>query len=211
MTHIQTVLQTIGTSKVISIIRGIEFEAATHVIAALKKGGVSCLEVTMNTNQSLAIIERARQDESLFVGAGTVLDVSMARESIGAGAQFVLSPLLDVNVIEYCLSHDVLPVPGVFTPTELYSAHSAGAPLLKIFPAGCVGPQYIKDLLGPFNGMKLLPVGGVSVDNTAAFMRAGSFAVGVGSYLANPELSNRKDWETITQRAKLFIEQANQR
>lgn len=211
MTHIQTVLQTIGTSKVISIIRGIEYDAAAHVIAALKKGGVSCLEVTMNTNQSLAIIEKARQDESLLVGAGTVLDVNMARECIRAGAQFVLSPLLDVNVIEYCLSHDVLPVPGVFTPTELYSAHCSGAPLLKIFPAGGVGPQYIKDLLGPFNGMKLLPVGGVSVENTAAFMKAGSFAVGVGSYLANPELSKQKDWETITQRAKLFIEQANQR
>jgi 2-dehydro-3-deoxyphosphogluconate aldolase/(4S)-4-hydroxy-2-oxoglutarate aldolase len=82
--------------------------------------------------------------------------------------------------------------------------------LLKIFPAGSVGPQYIKDLLGPFNGMKLLPVGGVSLENTAAFMQAGSFAVGVGSYLANPELSNRKDWETITQRAELFIERANQ-
>ncbi|ADY13542.1 bifunctional 4-hydroxy-2-oxoglutarate aldolase/2-dehydro-3-deoxy-phosphogluconate aldolase [Sphaerochaeta globosa] len=211
MTHIQTVLQTIGTSKVISIIRGIEYEAAANVIAALKKGGVSCLEVTMNTNQSLAIIEKARLDESLLVGAGTVLDVNMARECIRAGAQFVLSPLLDIKVIEYCLSHDVLPVPGVFTPTELYSAHRCGAPLLKIFPAGGVGPQYIKDLLGPFNGMKLLPVGGVSVENTAAFMKAGSFAVGVGSYLANPELSKQKAWETITQRAKLFIEQANQR
>lgn len=210
MRQMQTVLQTIGRSKVISIIRGIEHEAAPEVITALKKGGISCLEVTMNTNQSLAIIEQARNDESLFVGAGTVLDVNMARESIRAGAQFVLSPLLDTKVIEYCLSHDVLPVPGVFTPTELYRAHCAGAPLLKIFPAGSAGPQFIKDLLGPFKGMKLLPVGGVSLENTAAFMQAGSFAVGVGSYLANPELSKRKDWETITQRAKLFIERANQ-
>jgi 2-dehydro-3-deoxyphosphogluconate aldolase/(4S)-4-hydroxy-2-oxoglutarate aldolase len=210
MTQIQTILESIGNSKVISIIRGIEHQAAMEVISALKKGGISCLEVTMNTKQSLAIIEQARNDESLFVGAGTVLDLDMARQSISAGAQFVLSPLLDTKVIEYCLSCDVLPVPGVFTPTELYSAHCAGAPLLKIFPAGSVGPQYIKDLLGPFNGMKLLPVGGVSLENTAAFMQAGSFAVGVGSYLANPELSNRKDWETITQRAKLFIERANQ-
>lgn len=210
MTQMQTVLQTIGTSKVISIIRGIEYEAANQVILALKKGGIRCLEVTMNTNQSLSIIERARKDENLFVGAGTVLDVRMARESISAGAQFVLSPSLDVKVIEYCLSRDVLPVSGVFTPTELYTAHCAGSPLIKIFPAGSVGPQYIKDLLGPFNGMKLLPVGGVSLENTASFMRAGSFAVGVGSYLANPELSKKKDWEAITQRAKLFMEQANQ-
>jgi len=193
MTQIQTILQSIGNSKVIAIIRGIEYEAALEVMNALKKGGISCLEVTMNTKQSLAIIEQARNDESLFVGAGTVLDLDMARQSISAGAQFVLSPLLDTKVIEYCLSCDVLPVPGVFTPTELYSAHCAGAPLLKIFPAGSVGPQYIKDLLGPFNGMKLLPVGGVSLENTAAFMQAGSFAVGVGSYLANPELSNRKE------------------
>ncbi len=210
MNQIGTVLQQIGNSKVISILRGIEYQASSMVIKALQAGGISCLEVTMNTDNSLRIIEEARKLDNLIVGAGTVLTVDMARQSIAAGARFVLSPSLDVRVIEYCLDHDVLPVPGIFTPTELYTAHCAGAPLLKVFPAGSAGPQYIKDLLGPFKGMKLLPVGGVSVENTAAFMKAGSFAVGVGSYLANPQLSQQKDWETITLRAKLFIEQANQ-
>ena len=154
------------------------------------------------------MIEHASQDTNLVVGAGTVLDVESARECIRRGARFVLSPSLDVHVITYCLDHGVLPVPGVFTPTEMYTAHKAGAPLIKIFPAGSVGPQYIKDLLGPFKGMKLLPVGGVSVDNTAAFIKAGAYAVGVGSYLANPALAKEKAWETITSHAKLFLEQA---
>lgn len=210
MSQSEIVLQEIGRTKVISILRGIEYEAAPFVVKALMKGGITCLEVTMNTNQSLKIIEKSRKQNGLLVGAGTVLDVKMARESIAAGAQFVLAPSLDVKVIEYCLSRDVLPVPGIFTPTELYSAYCAGASLLKVFPAGSVGPQYIKDLLGPFNGMKLLPVGGVSVDNVSQFMKAGSYAVGVGSYLASIELSNQKDWESITQRATLFIERANQ-
>jgi 2-dehydro-3-deoxyphosphogluconate aldolase/(4S)-4-hydroxy-2-oxoglutarate aldolase len=133
----------------------------------------------------------------------------MAKQSIEAGAQFVLSPSLDLKVIEYCLKHQVLPVPGVLTPTELYTAFSHGAELLKIFPAGSLGPQYIKDLLGPFKGMKLLPVGGVSVENTSAFMRSGAYAVGVGSFLANPELAKAGDWKTITERAKQFIKEAH--
>lgn len=208
MNSIEQTLAAIAETKVISIIRGIEKEHVPLVIDALAKGGIRCLEITMNTEGALAMIEEASQNPGLVVGAGTVLDVASARESIRRGARFVLSPSLDVHVITYCLDHGVLPVPGVFTPTEMYTAHKAGSPLIKIFPAGSVGPQYIKDLLGPFKGMKLLPVGGVSVDNTAAFIKAGAFAVGVGSYLANPALAKENAWETITDRARLFLGQA---
>ncbi|MGH0054305.1 MAG: bifunctional 4-hydroxy-2-oxoglutarate aldolase/2-dehydro-3-deoxy-phosphogluconate aldolase [Sphaerochaetaceae bacterium] len=208
MNKTHTVLEAIGQIKVISIIRGIEVHDAETLIKALCDGGITTLEITMNTPSALSIIEQASKIPYLTVGAGTVLTQEMARQSIEAGAQFVLSPLLDTGVISYCLSHEVLPVPGVFTPTELYTAHSHGAELLKIFPAGSVGPQYIKDLLGPFGKMKLLPVGGVSVENTAAFMRSGAFAVGVGSYLANPDLARNREWATITERAKRFIEEA---
>jgi 2-dehydro-3-deoxyphosphogluconate aldolase/(4S)-4-hydroxy-2-oxoglutarate aldolase len=208
MNSIEQALAVIAETKVISIIRGVEEEHAPFVIDALAKGGIRCLEITMNTPGALDMIEQASQNPKLLVGAGTVLDVASARESIRRGARFVLSPSLDVKVITYCLDHGVLPVPGVFTPTEMYTAHKAGSPLIKIFPAGSVGPQYIKDQLGPFKGMRLLPVGGVSVENTAAFIQAGAFAVGVGSYLANPDLAKKKAWESITSRAKLFLEQA---
>lgn len=211
MTQKETVLNEIGKTKVISILRGIQESDAPKVIDALLSGGINCLEVTMNTPSALSIIEKARAKEGLLVGAGTVLNIQMAKESISSGARFILSPSLDVEVIEYCLARDVLPVPGVFSPTELYTAHAAGAPLIKVFPAGSVGPQYIKDLLGPFGGLKLLPVGGVSLENTARFLDAGAYAVGVGSYLANPALAEAGDFKTITQRAKLFIEQATKR
>ncbi|MDT4762779.1 bifunctional 4-hydroxy-2-oxoglutarate aldolase/2-dehydro-3-deoxy-phosphogluconate aldolase [Sphaerochaeta sp. PS] len=205
MNNRNVVLHAIGQSKVISIIRGIETQASLEVIKALYEGGIRCLEITMNTPGALAMITQARESEDLFVGAGTVLDMEDARKAIDAGAQFVLAPCLDVKVIAYCLDRDVLPIPGIFTPTELLLAHQSGAELLKVFPAGSVGPQYIKDLLGPFSGMKLLPVGGVSLENTAAFMKAGSFAVGVGSFLANPTLAKAGDFATIRQRAEQFV------
>ncbi len=210
MSKADTVLKIIGETKVISIIRGIEGNDAETLIKALQDGGINTLEITMNTPSALSIIEKASSIGGLTVGAGTVLTQEMAKQSIEAGAQFVLSPSLDIQVIEYCLKHQVLPVPGVLTPTELYTAFSHGAELLKkIFPAGSLGPQYIKDLLGPFKGMKLLPVGGVSVENTSAFMRSGAYAVGVGSFLANPELAKAGDWKTITERAKQFIKEAH--
>ena len=203
------VLHAIGKTKVISIIRGIESHAITEVISALHAGGIRCLEITMNTPGALAMITQARQSKDIFVGAGTVLNIDDAKKAIDAGAQFVLAPCLDVDVIKCCLDRDVLPIPGIFSPTELALAIQSGADLLKVFPAGSVGPQHIKDLLGPFSGSKLLPVGGVSLENTPAFMKAGSFAVGVGSFLANPSLAKARDFATIRQRAEQFITLAN--
>lgn len=211
MTRRDDALRKIGQEKVIAIIRGIDTDHAGKTIEALQEGGISCLEITMNTAGAIDVIEQACMREGLLVGAGTVLDLDMARASIDAGARFVLSPILDEKVIEYCLSRDVLPVPGVLTPTELYRAHEAGAPLIKVFPAGPVGPRYIKDLLGPFDAMKLMPVGGVSLENVAQFMEAGAFAVGIGSYLANPSLANEGWWKEIARRAKAFRGQVDAR
>lgn len=207
----ETMLQAIGTTKVISIIRGIGSQEILEVITALYRGGIRCLEITLNTPGALEMITQARESKDVLVGAGTVLGVEDAKKAIDAGAQFVLAPCLDVQVIKYCLDRDVLPIPGIFTPTEMLLAHNSGAELLKVFPAGSVGPQYIKDLLGPFSGMKLLPVGGVSLENTPAFMKAGSFAVGVGSFLANPALARAKDFTTIRQRAEQFVSLAQNR
>ncbi|WP_320130234.1 bifunctional 4-hydroxy-2-oxoglutarate aldolase/2-dehydro-3-deoxy-phosphogluconate aldolase [uncultured Sphaerochaeta sp.] len=201
----ENVLAIIEQTKVISIIRGVRETYAARLIDALLDGGIRCLEITLNTPGALNIIKEARKREGIVVGAGTVLSLEDAQKAIEAGAQFILSPSLSVDIIKYCNSKDILPVPGVFSPTELYTASQAGAELIKVFPAGSVGPRYIKDLLGPFSGMKLLPVGGVSTDNTKEFMKAGAFAVGVGSYLANAELAKCGDFEEITKRAQSFI------
>jgi len=205
MSNKDDVLHAIEKTKVISIIRGIESQDILEVTSCLYAGGIRCMEITMNTPGALTMITETRRNKDILVGAGTVLSVDAAKRAIDAGAQFVLSPCLDVEVIKYCLDRDVLPIPGIFTPTEMFLAHNSGAELLKVFPAGIVGPQYIKDLLGPFSGMRLLPVGGVSLENTTAFMKAGAFAVGVGSFLANPSLAKAKDFATIRQRAEQFI------
>lgn len=209
MSTIDFVMERVSNHKIISIIRGVEERHALDTIKALRDGGIEVIEVTMNTPGALNIIEAGQALEGISVGAGTVLDAEMARQAYERGAKFALAPNLDLEMIAYCLKQDILPVPGIFSPTELYSAHKAGAPLIKVFPAASVGPSYIKDLLGPFNGMKLLPVGGVSVDNTAAFIKAGAFAVGVGSYLANPALAASRDWKAITARATAFVDAAH--
>ena len=205
----ESVLQKIGETKVISIIRGIKEEHATRLIDALLEGGVECLEITMNTPGALHMIEEAKKRSNVIVGAGTVLTLDDAKKAIDAGAQFILSPCLSVEIIRYCNERDILPVPGIFSPTELFLAKEAGAELIKVFPVGTVGPQFIKDLLGPFTGLKLLPVGGVSTENTAAFMKAGAFAVGVGSSLARPSLAESGNVQEVTRRANEFITQAD--
>lgn len=150
MSNKDVVLHAIGKTKVISIIRGIESRDILEVISSLYAGGIRCLEITMNTPGALAMITEARASKDILVGAGTVLSVDDAKRAIDAGAQFVLAPCLNVEVIKCCLDRDVLPIPGIFTPTEMLLAHNSGAELLKIFPAGSVGPQFIKDLLGSF-------------------------------------------------------------
>lgn len=205
-------LEIIGETGVISIIRGIVGESAERAIDALVSGGVRCLEITMNTRGALDLIRAARgRHPDIAVGAGTVLSVADARKAIAAGADFVLAPTLSAPVIRYCNRRDALPVPGVFTPTELLDASLAGALLIKVFPAGSVGPGYIKDLLGPLDGMKLLPVGGITLENTADFMKAGAFAVGVGSSLANPRLAEEGNFAEIESRAARFIALAHKR
>jgi 2-dehydro-3-deoxyphosphogluconate aldolase/(4S)-4-hydroxy-2-oxoglutarate aldolase len=209
MSNVDRVLQRIGKNKVIAILRGVPSQHALDVIKALRDGGVEAIEVTMNSPDALSIIEQGQNIEGVIVGAGTVLDKPMATAVIERGGQFVLAPNLDVQVIQTCLAKDILPVPGIFTPTELHRASQAGAPLVKVFPVSSVGPAYIKDLLGPFDGLKLLPVGGVSLENARDFMKNGAYAIGVGSYLANPALAERGDWQTITERAKAFVGAVN--
>lgn len=205
----QKTLEIIGEAKVIAIMRGIGGERATRTVDALVAGGIRCLEIALNTEGALDLIrETAARHPEIAVGAGTVLDLAQARQAIAAGAAFALTPTLSVPVIRLCNRRDVLPVPGVLTPTELLAASLAGAELIKVFPAGSAGPQYIKDLLGPLDGMKLLPVGGVTLDNAADFMKAGAFAVGVGSSLASPALAEQGDFDEISRRAADFVARA---
>jgi 2-dehydro-3-deoxyphosphogluconate aldolase/(4S)-4-hydroxy-2-oxoglutarate aldolase len=205
MDNREHMLETIGRHKIIAIVRGVGAEHAAPLADALVAGGIRCMEVTMNTPGAFEMIRYASGRDGLTVGAGTVLTLEDADRSIKCGARFILSPVLSVGLIKYCNEQDILPVPGVFSPTELHAAYVAGARLIKVFPAGSVGPRFIKDLLGPFGTMKLMPVGGVSLENAGSFMQAGSYALGVGSSLVSPSLVEAGNFKEIERRAKAFV------
>lgn len=197
-------LDIIRKTKVISIIRGVEKDKLHGIMDALYKGGVRCVEIALNTQDALQMIEAAKKDYGgkMLIGAGTVLDGTSARLAINAGADFALSPTLSFEVIRTCLTYNVFPVPGVFTPTEALSAWQAGARLIKIFPAGCVGPSYIKGIKGPLPQLELLPVGGVTIENAAAYIKAGASAIGIGSCLVSSK--NAGDFAGIREKAEIL-------
>jgi len=204
---INSILNRIAETRIIAIIRGTAPDLLEPTLEALLKGGIQCVEITMDTPDALKMIEftKVHYGSRLMVGAGTVLDAVTARLAIIAGADFVLSPTLSIEMIQMCNTYGKLAVPGVFTPTEALTAYQAGAQLIKVFPVGTVGPDYIKDIKGPLKQLNLIPVGGVSLENAAAFKKAGAFALGIGSCLVNNKLQNDGNFEEITNTAQQFI------
>ncbi len=183
-------LEVLKQHKLVAIVRGISKAHADHTAQALADGGVHLLEATMNTLGALGMIShwRERHAGRLRVGAGTVLNVAMAKEAIAAGAEFLISPNVDEAVIEYAVGQGVPIWPGAMTPTEIVRAHVAGAEAIKLFPSGPLGVSYFKDVRGPLGHVPLIAVGGIGLDNAAEFLRAGAVAVGVGSNLVDPKL-----------------------
>ena len=167
------VYQSLLKSGIVAIIRGIPSPSLLPVLQALQDGGVSNVEITLNTPGAFEMISQAKKrfGGRMTIGAGTVLDAPSACAAIDRGADFILSPTLDTEVIRVCNTYNKIAVPGVLTPTEALTAWQAGAPVIKIFPAGAMGPGYIKDLLGPLSQLCLMPVGGVNLENAAAFIR----------------------------------------
>jgi 2-dehydro-3-deoxyphosphogluconate aldolase/(4S)-4-hydroxy-2-oxoglutarate aldolase len=198
-------LQTIIDSGVIAVIRGMEVDKVVNIVDALLEGGVKALEITLNSPGAIDLIEEVSErvkDTDAIVGAGTVLDGETARAAILAGAEFVFAPNLNQDVIEVCNRYGKVVIPGVMTPTEIVNAYQAGADLVKIFPAGVMGPKYIKSVKGPLNHIPMMPTGGVGLDNAADFIEAGVVALGVGSALMDKEAIAEENYEVITENAK---------
>ena len=193
------VLRHIADVGLVPVIRAETKDEAIRVIDAIEAGGIPLLEITMTVPGALSIIEAVRKREkSAVVGAGTVLDAETARACILAGAQFIVSPALDVGTIEMCRRYSVAVMAGALTPTEVVNAWSAGADVVKIFPCGAVGgASYIRALKAPFPQIALMPTGGVSLKTAADFIQAGSFALGVGSDLINAKAMLEEDWSTL--------------
>lgn len=199
----QEVLTKISEYGVVAVIRMKDPKKLSAVIEAVQKGGVKCIEITMTVPGAVDSIRSLAVSlpSDVVIGAGTVTDATSAEEVISAGAQFVVSPVLNIEVINVCKKHGVACMPGCYTPTEIFTAWNAGADVVKIFPATSLGPKYFKDVAGPFPQIKLMPTGGVTIDNVGEWIAAGAFAVGIGSDLLDKKAIDEERYDILTDRA----------
>lgn len=194
---------------VIGILRGVEADFFPEILEASFAAGLMALEVTMNTRDAERIISRNRGIVPFgrFLGMGTVRNIEEAKRAVGCGAMFLVSPNLDVAVIAYAKKQGLPIVAGALTPTEIYAAWKAGADMIKVFPCQALGgARYIKELRGPYDDLPLVAVGGVTLDNLAAYFAAGVRGVGVSTSLFGGEALQQKDALAIGRNVKIFIE-----
>jgi 2-dehydro-3-deoxyphosphogluconate aldolase/(4S)-4-hydroxy-2-oxoglutarate aldolase len=206
----QSLVEQLKQAKIIAILRGIAQDQADAAAQALADGGIIFLEVTMNTEGALDMIARfkAKLGHKLIVGAGTVLNLAMAKEAAAAGAEYLLSPNLNEEVIYYAQEHGIDAWPGVMTPTEIVRAYEAGAPAVKVFPMGSLGLNYLKEIRAPLNHIPMIATGGVDLHNINHFLDAGAIAVGLGGNLIDKKHLQAGNYAAIEQRARAFVDQA---
>lgn len=201
------VINSLIKNKIIAIVRSIENDKVINVARALYDGGIRMLEVTFNTEGAAEMIKTIKDHlgNDILVGAGTVLDSETAKTAIDVGAEFILSPSLDKDTITICNRYGVLPIPGITTPTEAVKAMQWGAEILKFFPAGVLGPDYVRNILGPLNHSQIIAVGGINRNNASDFLSAGCIGLGVGGALVNNNLIAENNYKTIKERAEDFL------
>ena len=196
----------------IAVVRLDDLSKAVPLTEALVAGGVRAVEFTFTNptaGEAIAAASATLGSRAL-IGAGSVLDAETARVAILAGARFVVTPTVSAATIEICNRYGVATTIGALTPTEILTAWQAGATYVKVFPANLGGPRYLRDVLGPLPQLKLIPTGGVDVDNAGEFIRAGAVAVALGSNLVDGRSVATEDWETITARAQAIVDAVTQ-
>ncbi|MEZ4777298.1 MAG: bifunctional 4-hydroxy-2-oxoglutarate aldolase/2-dehydro-3-deoxy-phosphogluconate aldolase [Bacteroidia bacterium] len=194
------------TPVIIGILRGFESEAIENIATCYSRAGFSFLEITLNSPGALETIAGLGKTSGLTIGAGTVCNTDDLEQALAAGAQFIVSPVLDEAVISECVNLGVPVFPGAFTPTEIYRAWALGATMVKVFPAGVLGPGYIKEVLAPLQQIALLPTGGINLTNMEAFIRAGARGFGMGSHLFPKNLIEAKNWDALYEYMLVFKE-----
>ena len=192
----------------IAIMRVKSSEQLIAAADAIKQGGARVIEVTMTTPDAIDVIKgaKAKFSEEVLFGAGSVLDPETARLAILAGADFIVAPTLNFDVITLCHRYGTPIVPGCYSATEILTAWEAGADMIKLFPASVGGPNLVKALLAPLPQVEIIPVGGVNLETAAEFIRKGAAALGVGSSLIDPIILETGDLSELTRRAALFVE-----
>ena len=196
--------------RIIVIVRGARPDDFFRIADALLEGGLSVIEVTLNSPGALSVIQKAagQTGSPFLIGAGTVLDASEARSAIDAGAKFIISPSLDADTIHVTKKQGAVSIPGAFTPTEILAAHRNGADIIKVFPASA-GPGYFRDIRGPLPHIPLMPTGGVNLSNIGEFRKAGAVAFGIGSALVDTSQPVTPAWlRQITENARKYAEAA---
>lgn len=209
MTHSRRAAVTaqIETLGVVAVIRMKDPGKLRAVVDAMAEGGVRALEVTMTVPGAIDVIRALAPSlpDGFLLGAGTVTDAATARAVIDAGACFVVGPVFRPDVIAACHERDVAAMPGCFTPTEILAAHDCGADIVKVFPATMLGPQFLKDVRAPLPQVKLMPTGGVTLDNAGEWIRAGAVAVGIGSALLDATAIDAGRFDVITANARTVV------
>ncbi len=192
---------------IVAVIRTPDSRQLVEVAKALVDGGVTVAEITMTVPHAIDALREVRQalGDRLLLGAGTVLDAETARAVILAGAEFIVAPTLNCDVIRLCRRYDKLVMPGAFTPAEILTAWEAGADIVKVFPADVVGPAFFKAVRAPLPQIKLMPTGGVDLTTAAGFLQAGACCLGVGSQLVEPKAVSLRNFDRIRELAAQYV------
>lgn len=200
-------LERVLKSGLVAIIRATSGEQLTAVARALYEGGIDVLEVTFTVPNAVEVLASVKRElgKQILLGAGTVLDPETARTAILAGAEFLVSPTVNLDVIRLAHRYDKLMMTGAYTPTEILTAWEAGADVIKVFPAEIGGPPYLKALKGPLPQVRLMPTGGVNLETLPAFLNAGACAVGLGSSLVEKDAIERGDMARIRDLAGQYV------
>jgi 2-dehydro-3-deoxyphosphogluconate aldolase/(4S)-4-hydroxy-2-oxoglutarate aldolase len=191
----------------IGIIRNLSMDEISKILPVYQSAGLTTIEITMNTPFAADIIRSATEQYKgkLNVGAGTVCSVEDLKLALEAGAQFIVTPILNPEVVKLCVKSKIPVFPGAYTPTEIYQAWELGADMVKVYPATALGPDYIRDVKAPLNKIKLLPTGGISLGNIEAFMKAGADGLGIGGQLFDKQLIKNQDWDGLLEHFKQYV------
>ncbi|MDQ3813223.1 MAG: bifunctional 4-hydroxy-2-oxoglutarate aldolase/2-dehydro-3-deoxy-phosphogluconate aldolase [Armatimonadota bacterium] len=207
------ILKEIEACGVVAVVRADSMDEAAGAARALLRGGVRGIEITFTVPGAAQTIARLAEEAAagnlegdLLLGAGTVVSVEQTEDALAAGAQFLVSPCVVPEVIRLAKSRGVVMLPGALTPTEIWTAHSMGGDIIKVFPASRFGPAYFKDIKGPFPDIPLLPTGGVDANNAGEWIKAGAVALGVGGKLVDRAAIKAGDWDTLTARASELMQ-----
>jgi 2-dehydro-3-deoxyphosphogluconate aldolase/(4S)-4-hydroxy-2-oxoglutarate aldolase len=200
-------LREIEKTRIIAIVRGVEEKHIVSVAEALYKGGISVMEITLNTPGALMMINKLQGElgTHMYIGAGTVLDLSDAEKAIEAGASFLVTPNTDEEVIRFAKNQQTPIFPGALTPTEIVKAWKAGATAVKVFPSASMGIAFIKELMGPLDHIPLMAVGGVTEANIKEFISIGCYGLGIGSSLFNKKEIEAGNYSWITEKAARLV------